>query len=335
MELRCQETLGELQSHPDGLYSPLADRVYPIRNGIVFMGYPRDDQEFISRVIDEEREHQTSERFYERDFEFLRSSSVTVFAMMSMMRRNRIRLSGARVLELGAGSGWVSWMFAQAGCRMSLCELEPNSLTSGLVYEHENLCERVVCDARYTPFADESFDIVICKELAHHIADKKRLFSEACRVLRPGGCLVTLDPVKSVNSTLRGIFRPDSHFGHSLGWPSDYKRAAKSSGFNVTELASYQSRATGRLGAIRRYRARGNTALAQGTPSWDRSMRVFTLLLGGQLMMAAKKERQVSPVSRPSMCVIDPKNVTISEHDIERYRPFAEFLAELENPNTS
>lgn len=333
--LRCQETLGELHSHPDGLYSPLADRVYPIRDGIVFMGYPRDDQEFVLRVMDEEREHQTSERYFERDFEFLRSSSVAVLAMMSMMNRNQIRLSGTRVLELGAGSGWVSWMFAQAGCRVSLCDLEPNGLTTGLVYEHANLCDRVACDARYAPFADDSFDIVICKELAHHISDKRLLFNEACRVLRLGGWLVTLDPVKSVNSTVREVFRPDSHFGHSLGWPSDYVRAATRSGFAVAELACYQSRATGRFGVTRRYRARGCTALAQGMPSCDRSMRTFTLLFGGQLMMAARKEHRVSPVSRPSMCVIDPGVVTVSERDIARYRPFAEFLGELEIPRAS
>jgi ubiquinone/menaquinone biosynthesis C-methylase UbiE len=44
------------------------------------------------------------------------------------------------------------------------------------------------------PFADSSFDLVLCAETLEHVRDLQLLISEARRVLRPGGALAVTTP---------------------------------------------------------------------------------------------------------------------------------------------
>lgn len=43
-------------------------------------------------------------------------------------------------------------------------------------------------DALATPFTDEQFDFVLVQNAIHHLAHPVRLFDEAARILKPGGC---------------------------------------------------------------------------------------------------------------------------------------------------
>lgn len=44
------------------------------------------------------------------------------------------------------------------------------------------------------PFADATFDVVVCKWVVEHLEDPTRAFAECARVLRPGGVLAILTP---------------------------------------------------------------------------------------------------------------------------------------------
>jgi len=52
----------------------------------------------------------------------------------------------------------------------------------------------VQADAAYIPFADNSFDVVICSELLEHVPNPPEVLSEVYRVLRPGGLLLICVP---------------------------------------------------------------------------------------------------------------------------------------------
>jgi ubiquinone/menaquinone biosynthesis C-methylase UbiE len=45
-------------------------------------------------------------------------------------------------------------------------------------------------DAQHLPFPDAVFDAVVCQFGVMFFPDKKQAFSEACRVLKPGGCFL-------------------------------------------------------------------------------------------------------------------------------------------------
>ena len=53
--------------------------------------------------------------------------------------------------------------------------------------------EFVVGDAEKMPFADESFDVIICTNSFHHYPDPQSFFDSVHRVLRKGGRLILQD----------------------------------------------------------------------------------------------------------------------------------------------
>lgn len=53
--------------------------------------------------------------------------------------------------------------------------------------------ELVVGDCENLPFAEDSFDVVICCESFHHYPNPQDFFSSVYRVLRPGGRLILRD----------------------------------------------------------------------------------------------------------------------------------------------
>jgi SAM-dependent methyltransferase len=61
------------------------------------------------------------------------------------------------------------------------------------VADHYGLAD-VVSD-EFLPFADASFDLVVCFEAFHFVADARRGVSEIARVLQPGGALLISVPL--------------------------------------------------------------------------------------------------------------------------------------------
>ena len=305
--LRCQQTLGSLVPQGGGLFSPAAGLLYPIRDGIVYMGYDERDHDFMQRVIDAERIHQATPSAIEPSFEFLRTSSLSVIDLIRLLRK-RIDADGtARGLELGAGSGWASWLFAEAGFDMWICELEPNSLALGQIYDHPRLGagRRIACDATLVPFADGSFDFVLCKEFAHHVLDKKRLFREANRVLRRGGVLVLLDPVLCLTDLVRKS-HPDTIPEHAFSWTHEYLRTSRSSGFDVLEHGALSLRRARRVPFAATAAARASEERRRGSLAHDFLTMLYLQLVGGELVLIAAKTREAPRLTRPRVRVIDP-----------------------------
>ena len=92
------------------------------------------------------------------------------------------------VLEYGCGGAqWSRWL-ARMGARPVGLDLSLNQLrhASGTMGRTERF-PLVNADAERTPFADATFDIVMCDHGAMTFADPHRTVREVARVLRPGG----------------------------------------------------------------------------------------------------------------------------------------------------
>jgi len=104
------------------------------------------------------------------------------------------RISGARVIDLGAGAGIASYAFATAGAREVLA-VEPwtGAATGRDAIERLGMPAIVTVNARgeAMPFDTGSVDIVYARQTLHHADDLTRMLAEIARVLRPGGMLVT------------------------------------------------------------------------------------------------------------------------------------------------
>ena len=97
----------------------------------------------------------------------------------------------SRVLETGAGTGIVTRRLRDllpATTRLIATDLNPPMLDVARKKFHPNEpIEFQQADAMALPFADASFDAVVCQFSAQFFPDKEKSYSEAHRVLAPGG----------------------------------------------------------------------------------------------------------------------------------------------------
>lgn len=321
--MRCQQTLQPLTADGDDALTSAEGLRYPKRHGLVFMGYPAHDAAVVA-AMEEERVWQGTSATAARDLEFLRVAAPATVEIVNRIRA-RVDPAGARALDLGSGSGWGAWLLAAAGYETWMCDFEANSLALGTVYRHPNLRERVVADGRYPPFADGSFDVVLCKEFVHHVEDKHALCAEVNRVLKPGGVLAMSDPMMTLAKWLRELRRPDSHESHRISWPGAYWRALAANGFDVVE-SGYRFSGEGRwLRGIRRIVEARTSRRRQADPLTGVLARIPS---GGTLRAIAIKRGEATRVARPALAMIPPERVRVDDSDRQRFVPLTAVLEE-------
>jgi SAM-dependent methyltransferase len=99
------------------------------------------------------------------------------------------------VLEIGPGYGVTTRWLAQRSGRLTAIEVDP-ALAADLRAELAGRVEVRHGDGTALPFAEASFDAVVCFTMLHHVPSAQlqdRLFAEAARVLRPGGVFAGSD----------------------------------------------------------------------------------------------------------------------------------------------
>ncbi|MGA2295363.1 MAG: class I SAM-dependent methyltransferase [Acidimicrobiales bacterium] len=91
---------------------------------------------------------------------------------------------GAVVVALDAGHDEVEGVFAMFAAMVAAGELSSETSHTATVQG----------DALHLPFADATFDRVICSEVLEHIPDDVGAMEELVRVLRPGGTMAVTVP---------------------------------------------------------------------------------------------------------------------------------------------
>ena len=105
-----------------------------------------------------------------------------------------------RVLDVGGGLGGPArTLAAQFGCRVTVVDLTESYVrTATALTARLGLADRVthqVGDALALDMGGQVFDVVWTQNSGMNIADKERLYAGFARVLRPGGLLVTQEPM--------------------------------------------------------------------------------------------------------------------------------------------
>lgn len=99
---------------------------------------------------------------------------------------------GSHVLDAGCGIGGPSRYLAKShACTVEAVDLTPEFVqVAGELNERVGLGDRISLrtgSVTELPYDDQSFDVVLCQNVSMNVADKAAMFSEAFRVLRPGG----------------------------------------------------------------------------------------------------------------------------------------------------
>jgi SAM-dependent methyltransferase len=181
------------------------------------------------------------------------------------------------VLEVAAGTGVVSRALARllpSDVAITATDLNQPMLDHAAAVGTSRPIEWRQADVMRLPFADRSFDAVVCQFGAMFFPDKPRAFSEVARVLRPGGTFLfnVWDRIEhneladSVTRALAVLFPDDpprflAAVPHGYWDPAAVARDLASGGFKttpeVTILAARSRTDSPRSAAV---------AFCQGTP---------------------------------------------------------------------
>ena len=149
------------------------------------------------------------------DLDRLSAADLITFDELHVMGRQATvelgRLAGLtdamRVLDIGSGlGGSARTLAAEFGCHVTGVDLSEEFVDAALVLsERVGSSDRVDFrhgDALNLPFERNRFDAAFMIHVTMNIVDKKDLFAEAGRVLKPGGKLVLWEMYKTEESDL-------------------------------------------------------------------------------------------------------------------------------------
>lgn len=149
----------------------------------------------------ETAQHRRARRALERQLEYQRAKAVKargreadyVEAMQQRSARVREKLervrpipTDARVLEVGSGAHGLVFYFGTTrgvGCDPLACDY------AALFPLWQHRAQTIAAAGEHLPFADASFDVVLCDNVVDHAEDPVRIARELVRVLVPGGLL--------------------------------------------------------------------------------------------------------------------------------------------------
>jgi SAM-dependent methyltransferase len=98
---------------------------------------------------------------------------------------------GARILEIGAGSGWQARELTQAGYAVEAIDIPQGN------HSHARIWPITDFDGCKIPFPDDSFDVIFSSNVIEHVEKPELLHPEMHRVLRPGGFSLHLVPTSA------------------------------------------------------------------------------------------------------------------------------------------
>ena len=101
-----------------------------------------------------------------------------------------------RILDLGAGNGWLSYRLACDGHVCTAVDIRGDSvdgLGAARAYLDRAAFVPMIASFDALPLDDDAFDIALFNASLHYATDLAAVLAEAARVTRPGGCVAILD----------------------------------------------------------------------------------------------------------------------------------------------
>ena len=158
-------------------------------------------------------------------------------------------VAGARVVDVGCGTGRHALLMAEAGAEVTGVDFSTGMLDvlrAKLGEPARGRLRLVEHDLRAgLPFADASFDLALSCLVLEHLPDLAGMFAELRRVCAPGGRVIVADfHPEMFRRGLHARFRPGEDqdklqiegVDHTI---SDYVMAAVKAGLEIVDMAEY------------------------------------------------------------------------------------------------
>ena len=143
-----------------------------------------------------------------------------------------------RCLDLGCGDGIFMKHFLSGGLEKFIgCDADYNRLLRA-----RECCQKrevfINALAENTPFADQSFDLVVLHHVLEHIKNEKDVLAECRRLLKPGGLLIIGVPNEdSINGRVLRVLHPKMYEqGEHVNFYSERKLIELLRSFNFNPI---------------------------------------------------------------------------------------------------
>lgn len=201
----------------DGLWYPAAKPGDMVTEGGPVVAYGR----IVREPEYDDRKEQIVHYWEKRSESFLeqrRSELANPIAKRWMKEIEKQIPAGRRlkILDVGCGAGFFSILLAKEGHEVFGIDLTPEMIENAIqLAEEENAdCCFQVMDAENPMFADETFDVVISRNLTWTLPNVEHAYGEWMRVLKTGGVLLNFDANygKEDVADTKGLPEAHAHF---------------------------------------------------------------------------------------------------------------------------
>jgi SAM-dependent methyltransferase len=144
----------------------------------------RQAQRALQRQLDYQREKSLAARGHEQ--EYIEAMCEHVAEVRAKIERIRPIAADARIVEVGCGAHGLAFCFGEE----FVVGVDPLAHEYAALFPAwQSRVPTVAAAGEALPFADASFDIVLCDNVVDHAEDPARIVHELARVLAPGGLL--------------------------------------------------------------------------------------------------------------------------------------------------
>ena len=218
----CPVCLSPLIPMGEGLRCSADGRTFPIREGLPVLLQPEEepllkDAEYFAaawkRTTWAPMPHVLSRLPYIRGGAW-KQKARSLDALLALLGP----ASGRVVVDVGAGSAWLSYRLTRAGFVCYATDISgDNAVGLGAAKAYDSTpfrFERAIATLTRWPLQDACVDIAICNATLHYLRDIRPAVAEAARVLRPGGTFIVMN--EPVHRDRRSAERASNDFKERL-----------------------------------------------------------------------------------------------------------------------
>jgi SAM-dependent methyltransferase len=154
----------------------------------------------------------------------IRARSYKTFIQHVVEPLERLTARSLKILDLGAGCGWLAHRLAQRGHWVAAIDLLDDPLDGlGASKHYGTAVQPLLAEFNRLPLSSGLADLAIFNASLHYSTDYSATLRETLRVLRPRGTLVILDSPMYVNPTsgARMVQERQTRFLNAYGFASD------------------------------------------------------------------------------------------------------------------